>query len=62
MLLSSCFGTERELAKQRRFSLLKQGDKFPSGSIDPNGENGRTRDIVAKNIGYLQPLFKELQE
>ena len=47
-------GWEREQARRRQAARLKQGDDFPSPSIDANGESGRTAEILAGKAGVGQ--------
>lgn len=50
---------EREKARLRQLSTLKQGDKLPSTSIKANGEDtGKAAVIVAKEVGLSRPTFE----
>ena len=53
-------------AKERQLAHLKQYQKSPSVSRDTNGEKGRTREILAKELGIapatLQRAFKIIEK
>lgn len=50
-------GWEREQARKRQAASLKRGDESPCGSIDPDGEKGRVREVQAPALaGY--PLHR----
>jgi N6-adenosine-specific RNA methylase IME4 len=49
---------EKQLARQRKLSTLKKGEKLPSGSNDHNGEKGRAHEVVAKVVGLSPKTFQ----
>lgn len=48
-------------AHERRVSGLKQGNSRPVGQNCPNGENGKTRDIVARYCGVSGTTLEKVE-
>jgi len=52
------FEIEKQLAKQRKLSKLKKGEKLPLWSNGHNGEKGRAHEVVVKAVGLSPKTFQ----
>ncbi len=48
---------EKKAAKERKKAGLKKGTESPVGSNYPNGDKGRTRERVAKAVGWSKNTY-----